>query len=149
MIREPLHIVDMFPTLLHLAGVEARDSGKPLDGKNAWPTIATGQPTPHETILLNVTPFQGAIRSGNWKLVHNGHVAANATAPSPNEKWELFDLSTDPMESRDIRRQHPRIFERLKAELSDFARIASKPNIPPNRPPAGFKSPKVWGHGEP
>ena len=148
-VREPLHVVDLYPTLLTLAGVEARDSSKPLDGRNAWPTIANGQPSPHETILMNVTPFQGAIRSGNWKLVHNGHVAANATAPSPENKWELFDLSTDPTESTDVHRQRPRIFDRLKAELSKFAETASKPNIPPNRPPVGFKSPKVWGHGAP
>ena len=69
--NEPLHVVDWYPTLLGLAGASLRQSTA-LDGKDAWPTIAAGKPTPHEEILLNTTPTAGAIRVGNWKLVING-----------------------------------------------------------------------------
>ena len=66
-VREPLHIVDLYPTLLKLSGavVEAQ---KPLDGKNAWPTIFQGEKSPHKWILLNLTPFHGAIRMGQWEV---------------------------------------------------------------------------------
>lgn len=43
---------------------------------------ADGKPTPHDSILHNVTPFHGAIRVGDWKLVRNGHMGANATEAS-------------------------------------------------------------------
>jgi arylsulfatase A-like enzyme len=87
MVKEPLHIVDLYPTLLGLAGAKV-DQRKPLDGKNAWSAIAKGAASPHAFILHNVTPFQGAIRMGDWKLVHNGRVSANARSYDGPEIWE-------------------------------------------------------------
>ena len=69
----------MYPTILKLAGAGVKQL-LPLDGKDAWSTIALGQPTPHKEILLNVTPYNGAIRQGDWKLVHNGRLSANTPA---------------------------------------------------------------------
>ncbi len=144
-ITEPLHVVDLFPTLLGLAGIEDAGS-KPLDGKNAWPTIAKGQPSPHAFILHNVTPFQGAIRMGDWKLVHNGELAANATAYSGPQVWELFDIKNDPFEKANLAKEKPEIFDRLQKKLMELAEEAVEPNIPPNVAPADFTFPKVWGH---
>ncbi len=143
-INEPLHIVDLYPTLLRLAGVSKKQS-KPLDGCNAWPTIAKGEPSPHEVILHNVTPFSGAVRLGDWKLVHNGRVTANATKGPQQETWELFNIADDPSERQNVRASHPQVFARLKARLARFSEAAVKPNIPPNKAPAGFTVPDVWG----
>ena len=38
-VRQPLHIVDLYPTLLGLAGASLKQP-LPLDGLDAWPTIA-------------------------------------------------------------------------------------------------------------
>ena len=143
-VNEPLHIVDLFPTLLKLASV-APNGSKPLDGKDVWPTIADGEPSPHEFILHNATPFCGAIRMGDWKLIHNGSVAANATNPPKKETWELFNIAKDPSEKENRRQSRPKVFARLKAKLTELSATAVKPNIPPNKAPAGFKVPKVWG----
>ncbi|HMC12310.1 MAG TPA: arylsulfatase, partial [Pirellulaceae bacterium] len=70
-VNEPLHMVDWYPTLLALAGA-SREQKLPLDGRDAWPTITAGKPSPHEEILINTTPGNGAIRVGHWKLVVNG-----------------------------------------------------------------------------
>lgn len=67
----PLHIVDWYPTLLKLAGVSLHQK-HPLDGRDAWPAITQGAPTPHEDILHNVTATGGAVRVGDWKLIVNG-----------------------------------------------------------------------------
>ena len=147
-VDEPLHMVDLYPTLLRLAGAKTTQA-KPLDGRDAWPTIAQGRPTPHEFILHNVTPFHGAIRMGNWKLIHNGHVRANATQPDPTETWELFDIANDRSEQHDLSRQRPEVLQRLKAKLTAMAREAAPANIPPNRPPKGFRAPKIWGQSDP
>ncbi|MHC4516492.1 MAG: sulfatase-like hydrolase/transferase [Planctomycetota bacterium] len=80
-VDQPLHMVDLYPTLLRLAGVSA-DQPKSVDGRDAWPTITRGASSPHDFVLHNVTPFHGAIRMGDWKLVYNGHVPANSTRKS-------------------------------------------------------------------
>ena len=67
-VNAPLHVVDWYPTLLKLAGAEPGQS-LPLDGRDAWPTIIAGAPSPHDAILLNATPQAGAIRVGDWKLI--------------------------------------------------------------------------------
>lgn len=150
-VRQPLHVVDLYPTLLHLAGVAEPAKGRQdrlLDGKNAWPTVASGKPSPHASILLNVTPFHGAVREGDWKLIRNGHITANAVQAKGSEQWELFNLRADPSETKDLSAAQPEILKRLQARLNAFSQEAAKPNIPPNRPPPGFKVPQVWGHAK-
>jgi arylsulfatase A-like enzyme len=144
-VNEPLHIVDMYPTLLKLAGARL-EQPLPLDGKDAWPTIAQGKPSPHEEILFNVTPANGAIRCGDWKLVHNGNIPANSTgAPVEKNVFELFNLAEDPYEKNDSSEENPKKLAELKRRLASYAQQAAKPNVPPNRMPKDFKVPKVWG----
>jgi arylsulfatase A-like enzyme len=145
-VREPLHIVDMYPTLLKLAGA-GLEQPLPIDGKDAWPTIAEGRPSPHEDILLNVTPGNGAIRCGDWKLVHNGNVGANnAGSDISQNTFELFNLAEDPYEKHNRSEKNPQKLRELKRRLESYAGQAVKPNVPPNRMPKDFKVPKVWGH---
>ena len=145
-VNEPLHIVDMYPTLLRLAGARL-EQALPLDGKDAWPTMVHGKPTPHEEILFNVTPANGAIRCGDWKLVHNGSIGANNTGDKVEQNvFELFNLAEDPYEKNDLSDQHPRKLAELKRRLESYANQAVKPNVPPNRMPKDFKVPKAWGH---
>lgn len=143
-VNEPLHIVDLYPTLLGLAGGRPKQK-HPLDGKDAWPTIAKGAPTPHDFILLNQTPFHGAVRIGDWKIVHNGAVSANATEPPGQETWELFNLKNDPYEKEDLAAKRPKIFKRLQKKLTALGNEAVPPNIPPNKAPQGWKAPRIWG----
>ncbi len=145
-VNEPLHIVDMYPTLLKLAGARL-EQALPLDGKDAWPTIAQSKPSPHKEILLNVTPYNGAIRCGNWKLIHNGRLGANYTDPKPSEDtFELFNLAEDPYEKNDLSGKNPQKLEELKRRLEFYAAQAVKPNVAPNNMPDDFTVPKVWGH---
>ena len=142
----PLHIVDMYPTLIKLAGGSL---AQPLaiDGKDAWGAIAQGKPSPHEEILHNVTPATGAIRVGDWKLIWNGQITANHTGPTPQkDKWELFNIADDPYEKDNLVDKNPEILRRLQLRMSRYVAEAVKPNIPPNRMPADFKVPKAWGH---
>ena len=145
-VQEPLHIVDMYPTLVKLAGGNLKQP-QPLDGRDAWPTIARGKASPHEDILLNVTPANGAIRCGDWKLVHNGGIGANSTGEKAEQNvFELFNLAEDPYEKNDLSEKNPQKLRELKRRLESYANRAAKPNVPPNRMPKDFKVPKVWGH---
>ena len=145
-VKEPLHIVDMYPTLLKLAGAEL-EQALPIDGKDAWPTIAKGRPSPHEEILLNIATATGAIRRGDWKLVYNGSIGANNAGSTIEQKvFELFNLSEDPYEKNNLADKYPQKFRELKHRLEQYAAEAVKPNIPPNRMPKDFKVPEIWGH---
>lgn len=147
-VRGLIHIVDLFPTLLKLAGGSlASTKGRPLDGKDVWQTIAKGRPSPRDEILLNVTPFNGAIRCGDWKLIQNGHLGGNYNGPIPTEhKFELFNLAEDPYEKNDLSKKNPRKLEELKDRLQDYAQQAAEAHILPDKMPEGFKIPNAWGH---
>jgi arylsulfatase A-like enzyme len=111
-VTEPLHMVDVMPTLLALAGGHG-SADHPFDGKNIWSTLAAGEPSPHEDLLINVEAIRGAIRKGNWKLVKL------ATLPG---RTELFDLAADPGEQNDVAQQHPEIVQDLEARLLAYAK---------------------------
>ena len=106
-------MVDIMPTALALAGGKANPPDKPLDGKDIWATVAEGQPSPHDDILVNVEAFRGAIIKGNWKLVKI------ALLPG---KTELFDLAADPGEKNDVAGQNPEVVRDLEARLLAYAK---------------------------
>ena len=66
-----MHMVDWYPTLIKLAG-GSLEQKLPLDGKNLWPSITEGKPSPRSEVLCNAAPASGGIRVGDWKLVING-----------------------------------------------------------------------------
>lgn len=117
-VNEPLGMVDVMPTVLALAGAKGSPD-YPFDGKDIWPTLAEGQPSPHEDILINVEAFRGAIRKGNWKLVKI------ALLPG---KTELFDLAKDPGEQNNVENQFPEIVSDLDARLLAYAK-EMKPSL--------------------
>ncbi len=111
-VTEPMHMVDIMPTLLALSG-GVGSADHPFDGKDIWLTLKEGKPSPNEDILINVEAIRGAVRKGNWKLVKW------ATLPG---KTELFDLAKDPSEKTNVADQHPDIAKDLEARLLAYAK---------------------------
>lgn len=111
-VTDPLHIVDIMPTLLALAGAHG-DPGHPFDGMNIWPVLSQGKPSPHEDVLINVETARGAIRKGNWKLVKIDRL------PGKNELYNLLD---DPEERTDLAATNPEIVQDLEARLGAYAK---------------------------
>ncbi|MEA2709424.1 MAG: arylsulfatase [Phycisphaerales bacterium] len=164
-VKQPVHMVDFYPTLLNLAGVSLEQK-LPLDGKDAWATIAKGAASPHEEILLNASPFNGAIRMGDWKLVLNGGQRDNEDAPeapaaptenAPRRKQrkqaaaagdevELFNLAEDVSEKHNLAEKNPEKVKELRARYDAFAKQAVPPKSKPK--PPDFKSPAVWGEAK-
>lgn len=110
-VHEPMHHVDLMPTLLALAGAQG-DPDKPLDGRDVTAAITSGAPSPHEDILINVEAFRGAIRKGPWKLIHIALLPA---------KTMLFNVVDDPGEQQDVAALHPDIVRDLEARLTAYA----------------------------
>jgi arylsulfatase A-like enzyme len=155
-VKEPLHMVDWYPTLLKLAGASVQQK-LPLDGRDIWPVLTQGKASPHDEILLNTTPRGGAIRVGDWKLVINGATGTGeqdeeTPAPAKRKKVarknqppgvELFNLAQDLSEKHDLAAEKPDKVKELRARYEAFAKAAATPGNKPKAP--GFTSPKVWG----
>ena len=151
-VETPLHAVDWYPTLLALAGAPV---GQPLpvDGRDAWPSIAEGKPSPDRAILLNATPSAGAVRAGNWKLILRApgadaeddvHEAGTTTASIARDGIaELFNLADDPNERRELAALNPRKVAELRTIYESFEKQAVPPKSAPRA--TGFRSPNVWG----
>jgi arylsulfatase A-like enzyme len=116
---QPIHIVDMYPTLTGIAGADLARA-KPLDGVDVWPVLREGKPSPRTEVVYGVEPFRAALRQGDWKLVWQ------ATLPS---RVELFDLANDPGEQRDVAGQHPEKVAALKQRIEAQSREAVPPLI--------------------
>jgi arylsulfatase A-like enzyme len=146
-VGQPLHMVDWYPTLLTLAGVRLAQT-LPLDGRDAWPTIALGKPFPRGEILINASPGAGAIRVGDWKLVLNGGYnevpdIERGGKRAGNPTVELFNLADDPYEQKNVADANP---ERLKVLRARYDALASQAVAPKIRlRPADFAVPSVWG----
>ena len=108
----PLHMVDVMPTLLDLAGGTGSPD-HPFDGRDMWPTLAAGAPSPNDDVLINVEAFRGAVRRGDWKLIKI------ALLPG---RTELYDLAKDPGETTNVAAEHPEIVADLEARLVAYAR---------------------------
>ncbi|MGJ0620477.1 MAG: arylsulfatase B [Methylocystis sp.] len=108
----PVHMVDVMPTLLTLAGAKGAED-HPFDGKDIWKTLAEGAPSPNDDVLINVEAFRGAVRKGDWKLVKL------ALLPG---KTELFNLAKDPGETTNVAEQNPKVAHDLEKRLLAYAK---------------------------
>jgi arylsulfatase A-like enzyme len=114
--RDAMHMVDWFPTLARVAGIEMDAKALQLDGIDVWDQITKGTPMPERDIYINWGPKwqKLSLRRGDWKVLRNGSDAA----------WQLFKITNadqqtadpaDPNETTDLAAKYP---ERLK-ELQD------------------------------
>lgn len=149
--HQPLHMVDWLPTVAKLAGAST-DTTQPLDGRDIWPVLAEGKPSPHDLLLLNTVGREGAVRAGDWKLVRNGQSADTDDENAPQttaaqskeakkqkrlaarnapDVIELFNLATDPSESKNLATEQPDKVHELTAKLDQFAKEAVPPILKP------------------
>jgi arylsulfatase A-like enzyme len=90
--HDPCHFVDVLPTLVDLAGGKpAAMSGPELPGKSIAPAFARNGAVRHEYLYFNHN-HNRAVRVENWKLIATGD----------DGPWELYDLSRDRSEQRDL-----------------------------------------------
>lgn len=109
-IDEPCAAMDIFPTLLTLAGGDP--AAYQLDGTNILPVLTEGAPSPHKEIFWEMEG-QTAVRKGNYKLVLNGRLVEEE---QPKEPVFLADLSKDPGETTNLAEAMPELTEELKTE---------------------------------
>src|SRR4051794_22493240 len=122
-VRSPLHVrwpghikpgtrvtqiagaIDLLPTLTELAGVK-RVGDRPLDGRSLAPLLL-GQV---------VTRWPDRVLFNHW----NGRVSARTQRFRLDADGKLFDMVTDPGQTRDVTAMHTDETQRLKAVVADW-----------------------------
>lgn len=99
-----LTVMDLAPTFLDVAGVQYPDDGsvRAMLGKSITGFLAGEADVVHDEDYV-VTLYHGGrayLRQGNWKI-------SNLEPPFDEDDFELFDLSTDPGESRNLADEEP------------------------------------------
>jgi len=108
-VSQPGAAMDIFPTLLRLAGGDP--ARYELDGLDVWPMVTQSAPSPHGDIFWEMGE-QTAVRRGNWKLVLKGQLVEGAP---PEDDVHLADLAADPGERVNLAAAQPQLTEELAA----------------------------------
>nr|SBO98293.1 Choline-sulfatase [Nonomuraea gerenzanensis] len=120
--RQPVAAWDILPTLADLADTPVPAN---LDGLS-FRGLLTGEGAPkHSHLVWNRPRKAQAIRRGRWKLVR---FDPNIAGAGPEGRVELYDLTKDPGESRDLSAARPQITQELM-ELLDGS-IGEDPRLP-------------------
>lgn len=138
-IRQPMHMVDWYPTLIKLAG-GSLEQKLPVDGLDVWPMLTKGAPSPHDAILSVSTqgPTRAAVRMGDWKLIVSGNADADSgedeSATKAKKKGKniagryepvaLYDLIADPTESKNLAAAHPDRVKAMRGRLAELLKDA-------------------------
>ena len=132
-IRQPMHMVDWYPTLIKQAG-GSLEQKLPVDGLDVWPMLTKQAASPHDAILSVSTqgPSRAAVRMGDWKLIVDGGAAD--VAPTGKKKGKkaagkyeavaLYDLSADPSEAKNLAEAQPERVKAMRARLAELLKDA-------------------------
>jgi arylsulfatase A-like enzyme len=110
-----MHVVDVYPTLIKLAG-GSLEQPKPIDGIDMGPMLTKGLPSPRTTTIYSVEPQQAAVLKDGWKLVWR------TTLPS---SVELFELAKDPYEQNNLAAANPAKVAELQQLVEAEAKTAA------------------------
>jgi arylsulfatase A-like enzyme len=108
--RQYLHVTDVMPTLLELAGIDAPAlrSGAPLleaSGASFAATIDDAEaPSPHPEQYYEMIGHRGYYREG-MEIV-SLHLPLTEFG---DHEFELYDLTADPTETNDLAAEHPEV----------------------------------------
>ncbi len=119
--NEPAMNIDIFPTLLNLAGGDL-PSDRAIDGKDILPMLVDGAASPHEALFLFDRDRIAGVRSGQWKLVVESQYRAAVTSfDNPDSYYGpnglLFDVRRDPSETYSYTREYPEVVARMREHL--------------------------------
>jgi arylsulfatase A-like enzyme len=120
--NHPISTLDVLPTCLEAAGIKLPET---LDGRPIPKSSKEFEESRH--LFWRWGGASYAVRSGDWKLLHNGTVSnRKPTAGIVNRKnlvkgTRLFNLREDISESRDLAEDHPEVVQRLQNSYADWS----------------------------
>ena len=118
-IDEPVSVVDLYPTLINLAG-GSLEQPLPIDGLDIWPVVTEGALSPRNEFIWSPQ----VIRRDGWKLIDQGglyypHAKKAQKLDTPSEA-QLYHISEDPHEETNLIDQQPEIVASLRQRLAEI-----------------------------
>ncbi len=98
--------IDLLPTLAELAGIEVASS-KPLDGKSVAPLVLDTATEWPDRMIFSHWNRKVSLRTQRYRLDTTG---------------KLFDMTTDPGQTRDVGEEHPDVAAKLSKAMTDWKR---------------------------
>jgi len=110
----PGHLIDFVPTVLELAGAPAEEPAvatgvPPRPGRSLTPSFVSSAPQSQRELWWSHEE-NNALRIGDWKVV-----------ASKGEPWELYDLSRDRTETRDLAEEFPERVREMEQRWTEMA----------------------------
>ncbi|MSR32912.1 MAG: sulfatase [Gemmataceae bacterium] len=125
---QPVIQLDLFPTALAAAGVEAK-TNKPIDGVNLLPFLnGENKAAPHDALYWRFGA-QMAIRMGDWKLIkaRGDAQAFNRSEVASAMGANLFNLKEDEGEKTDLAGSKPEKVKELQEVWNKWNATLEKP----------------------
>jgi len=129
--RKPVLSLDIFATAAVISG-KPLPKNHSLDGVHLLPFLtgepgasATGAHRPHETLFWRLGK-RTAVRYGDWKLLRNPR-------GGNNPGWQLYNLSQDTGEKRNLIQQNPAKYKELMARWKQLNAEMKDPRWKPGR----------------
>ncbi len=111
-------VTDITPTLLELADVPValQEKGKSMDGRSLVPLLTGIADSLYddETAVTIEVSGNVAVFMGRYKLL-------KVTPPYGEDTWQLFDIESDPGETRDLATDQSQIFSKMMLEYEAYA----------------------------
>ncbi|MHC1763696.1 MAG: sulfatase [Verrucomicrobiia bacterium] len=132
----PVSSVDLFPTILAMAGVRLP---QPVDGESLLAVLKNSEPLQRSALFWHYPHYSnqggqpsGAIREGDFKLIDFFE----------DGRLELFNLKEDPGEKRNLAADLPQKAEALRTKLEAWRRSQDAQMMSPNPDYVGAASEK-------
>lgn len=134
--RQPTGSVDIYPTLVELAGLPPASPPQGLDGLSLCKVLQDPQDRirDHTLHVYPKTKLGRAVRTERYRLVE----WRNESDPTATVEYELYDYQTDPHETRNLAANHPDTVQQLQKLLA----TTKSPRSPPTAEGPGVRGPK-------
>jgi arylsulfatase A-like enzyme len=129
------HVTDLAPTIAQLAGAalpKGSWQGRPVEpvtGRSLLPMLAGGSESVHGDEPL------GYELAGNSALFRGGYKLMRNLPPTGTGEWELYDLTEDMGETRNLADAQPETFASMLADYQAYAKANGVLDMP-----AGYRS---------
>jgi arylsulfatase A-like enzyme len=118
-------VLDVAPTLLDFAGVQASKNLATLPGHTMAPLLDGSSKEIHGSNEVFVAEIAGniALYRGDYKLVRN-------LPPFGDKQWHLYNLRLDPIEANDLASSDPDLVKSLTAAYADYVKQHNLVEVP-------------------
>lgn len=131
--------VDIVPTLRSIVGLTTLNEDQ-TDGINLQPMLRGETMESDRTLYLG----RGAIINQNWKLITAGEQTPNTLPRMELKQDVLFKISKDPYELNDVKKENPKLYNRLYKTVKDLDAIQPIAVPPKDEKPENFRPTENW-----